>query len=295
MHLVRDWLLASRPWSFTMTAISISVGGGLAALDGVFSWHLFLITLGATILLHGATNLINDYYDVKNGVDTKDVPTAQYRPHPLMEGRFTPSQIRNYAVLLYSMAFAGGVYLAVTRGWAIYILGFVGAVASIFYTAPPLKYKYSALGELSVFLMWGPLMVEGTYYVQRQQFSQEAFWISIPFGTLVALVLLGNNIRDIVHDQRNAITTLPMLLGKDNGIRLFAALIIMAYCAIVCMSLLGILHLWSLIVLASLPLAFRLLRQIEHKIPDDADARTAHLNTAFGVLLVLSLMLENMM
>ncbi len=293
MNIFRDWFLASRPWSFTMTAISVSVGSGLASADGAFSWNLYLITLFCVILLHGATNLINDYYDVKSGVDKVDVSTAQYRPHPLLEGRLKPVQVRNFSFFLYGLVLIGGLYLTVTRGWVILVLGLIGAGASVFYTAPPFKYKYSALGEFSVFLMWGPLMVEGAYYVQRQQFSQEAFWISIPFGALVALVLLINNVRDIAHDKRNSIKTLPILIGKENGIRFYATLIMMAYLAILVMSLVGLLHLWSLIVLASLPLAFRLLRQMEREVPDDADARTAQLDTAFGVLLVLSLILEN--
>jgi 1,4-dihydroxy-2-naphthoate octaprenyltransferase len=148
------------------------------------------------------------------------------------------------------------------------------------------------MGELSVFLMWGPLMVEGAYFVQRQTFSREAFFISLPFGVLVALVLLGNNLRDVSHDRENRIRTLPILLGLRNGMRLYVALMALAYAGILWMSFLGPLGPWSLIVLFSLPLAFRLLRQMVRHIPSDADARTAQLDTAFGVLLVSSLILE---
>ena len=80
MHLYRNWILASRPWSFTMTAISVSVGSALAAIKGPFNWILYLLALVSAVLLHAATNLINDYYDVKNGVDTVASATAQYRP-----------------------------------------------------------------------------------------------------------------------------------------------------------------------------------------------------------------------
>ena len=96
MNIYRNWFLASRPWSFSMTAISVSVGGALGAIDGSFSWALYLITLLGTILLHAATNLLNDYYDVKSGVDTRVVSTAQYRPHPLVEGKLrTGKKARN--------------------------------------------------------------------------------------------------------------------------------------------------------------------------------------------------------
>ena len=171
-------------------------------------------------------------------------------------------------------------------------LGLTGAFASLTYTAPPLKYKYSALGEISVFLMWGPLMVAGAYFVQRQVFSLNAFWISLPFGALVALVLLANNIRDIHHDRDKGILTLAIVLGQRNGLLLYLLLVVLAYLAIVMMAIFGPLYMWSLIVLLSLPLALRLLRQMLKQIPADADARTAQLDTAFGVLLVISLVLE---
>jgi 1,4-dihydroxy-2-naphthoate octaprenyltransferase len=295
MNIYRNWLLASRPWSFAMTAISVSVGSSLGAIDGSFSWALYLVTLLGTILLHAATNLINDYYDVKSGVDTPEVSTAQYRPHPLVEGKLTAGQVRIAAYCLYGVSSLVGIYLSATRGWALLWIGLIGAFASLTYTAPPLKYKYSALGEFSVFLMWGPLMVAGAYFVQRQMFSINAFWISLPFGALVALVLLGNNIRDINHDRNKGILTLAIVLGQRYGLMLYLFLVVLAYLGIVLMSIFGPLYLWSLIVLLSIPLALRLLRQMLKQVPADADARTAQLDTAFGLLLVISLVLEGVL
>ena len=292
MNIYRNWFLASRPWSFTMTAISVSVGSALAAIDGSFSWAFYLMTVFGTVLLHAATNLINDYYDVKSGVDTQEVSTAQYRPHPLVEGKLAAEHVKIAAYALYALSILIGIFLATTRGWALMWIGLIGAFASLTYTAPPLKYKYSALGEISVFLMWGPLMVAGAYFVQRQTFSVNAFWISLPFGALVALVLLANNIRDIGHDRDKGILTLAIVLGPRKGLAFYHVLVGLAYLAIVLMSIFGPLHLWSLIVLLSLPLALRLLRQMAKRIPADADARTAQLDTAFGVLLVISLVLE---
>ena len=244
--------------------------------------------------MHAATNLINDYYDVKSGVDFQGVSTGIYRPHPLLEGKLTPQQVLIETCLLYGLAIIIGLYLAVTRGWPLLWIGLAGALASVTYTAPPFKYKYMALGELSVFLMWGPLMVLGSYFIQRQVFSGNALLISLPFGLLVALVLLANNIRDISHDHSKGILTLPIMIGQRNGIRLYSALMIIAYVGIIGMSIAGPLYPWSLIVLISMPLALKLLRQMLQKIPDDADAQTAKLDTAFGVLLVASLVLESL-
>ena len=292
MNIYRNWVLASRPWSFTMTAISVSVGSALAAIDGDFRWSFYLLALIAGILMHAATNLINDYYDVKSGVDFKGVSTGIYRPHPLLEGKLTPRQVLIEACIIYVVATIIGLYLAANSGWLLVAIGLIGVFASITYTAPPFKYKYVALGELSVFLMWGPLMVTGSYFIQHQVFSARALLISIPFGILVALVLLANNIRDISHDRSKGIRTLPIIIGERNGLRLYSILIIAAYAAIVGMSIAGPLYLWTLIVALSMPLALKLIRQMMKKIPADADAQTAKLDTAFGLLLVVSLVLE---
>jgi 1,4-dihydroxy-2-naphthoate octaprenyltransferase len=293
-NIYRNWFLASRPWSFSMTAISVSVGSAVAALDGGFSWALYALALLAAVLMHAASNLINDYDDVRHGVDSPEVPTARYRPHPLMNGVLAPAQVRAGAYLLYGLAAVIGLYLAATRGWPILLIGLVGTAAGLTYTAEPLKYKYKGLGEVSVFLMWGPLMVAGAYFVQRQSVSFEALAISLPFGVLVALVLLANNIRDIRYDKRQGIRTLPILLGERKGLLLYLGLVVAAYAAVVAMSLLGPLEGWSLIVLLTLPLAVQLLRRMASDVPLDADAQTARLDTAFGVLLVVSLLITGL-
>jgi 1,4-dihydroxy-2-naphthoate octaprenyltransferase len=104
MHVCRDWFLASRPWSFSMTAISVSVGSAMAAMDGGFSWPLYFLALIGTVLMHAASNFINDYDDVRHGVDSPEVPTARYRPHPLMNGRLAPVHVRATAYILYGLA-----------------------------------------------------------------------------------------------------------------------------------------------------------------------------------------------
>ena len=290
----KTWFLAARPWSFTMTAISVSVGASMAALDGPFSWALYLLSLLGSVFTHAATNLINDYYDVRSGVDQQDVSTARYRPHPLMEGVLSLKGVWYAAISLYVLAGIIGFYLVIQCGWELLWLMGAGLFFSLTYTAPPLKYKYRALGEIGVFLMWGPVMVEGAYFVQQQTFSIAALWVSLPFGILVALVLLANNLRDVNHDQRQGISTLPILFGKHQGRNLYLSLIILAYLAVVIMAVIGPLTPWSFLVLLSLPTAVNLFTTVAKELPIDADARTAKLDTLFGLLLVISIVLDKL-
>jgi len=154
------------------------------------------------------------------------------------------------------------------------------------------KYKYRAMGELFVFLMWGPLMFEGAYAVQRAALSMKVFYLSIPFGILVALVLLANNIRDIDYDSRQKIKTIGILLGGRQSFRVYAGLILAAYLYIIAMMVLGILSPWGLLVFLSLPKAIHLLKTFTRRIPEAADAITAQLDTVFGLLLIAALILN---
>jgi 1,4-dihydroxy-2-naphthoate octaprenyltransferase len=289
---LKIWFLATRPWSFTMTAISVGVGGAVAALDGAFDVWLFLLTLVGAVCVHGATNLINDYFDYKSGVDRPGAPTTLYRPHPLVEELIFPQTVLTISLILYAIAAMIGLELIRLKGAGLLWFILVGAIASFFYTAGPIKYKYLALGELAVFLMWGPVIVGGTYFVQRGSLSLDAVLISVPFGLLVALVLLANNLRDIDYDRSAGIATLGTLLGQQKTRVLYQGLILLAYLATALLIALKILSPWGLLVFFSAPVAFRLIRTLQREIPNDADARTAQLDTLFGVWLIVGLILE---
>jgi 1,4-dihydroxy-2-naphthoate polyprenyltransferase len=184
--------------------------------------------------------------------------------------------------------------LSVARSMIVFWIGLIGFASSVFYTAGPVKYKYRAWGEVFVFLMWGPLMFEGAYAVQLQSLSWKVLIVSIPFGLLVSLVLLANNIRDIVYDSRQKIRTIAIFLGNQRSIRLYAILVVTSYACIVGMVLTGTLSLWGLAVLLSLPKGIRLIGSFARHVPEAADAETAQLNILFGILLIVALILEKM-
>ncbi|MFB6285614.1 MAG: prenyltransferase [Candidatus Bipolaricaulia bacterium] len=286
--------LATRPWSFAMTAISVT-SAALIALP-TFNVGLYLVTLLGMVLAHAATNLINDYYDVKFGVDQPDAPTARYRPHPLVDGTLKAHQVMTESVVLYALAGLIGVYLLIIRGWPIALLAIIGGIASVTYTATPVQYKYRGLGELAVFVMWGPLMMLGSLYVQTNSFAQasDVLWVSLPVGIWVALVLLANNLKDIHYDRRMGAETLGTLLGREGALGLFMALVVVAYLVTVLAIVAGALPIWSLLVFLSAPQAYAELRDLRgaDEIPVDADPRTAQLSTRYGLLLVGSLILN---
>jgi len=291
-NLIKKYFIAARPWSFTMSLISVSVGTVLAAEEGAISWTWFAVTAVGITLFHAAANLINDYFDTLYTVDQEDSPTTKYRPQPLISGMLTPRQVAIEAAVCLGLTIMIGLTAALVRSWHILWIGLIGLFTSIYYTAGPVKFKYRALGEFAVFMMWGPLMIEGAYAVQRQALSMKALYISVPFGVLVALVLFANNMRDIAYDSRHNIRTVSIMLGSRNSYLLFAGLIALAYAYVLGMIITGIMSLWGLLIFLSLPKAVSLLKTFKEKVPDMADALTAQFDTVFGILLILAIFCE---
>jgi 1,4-dihydroxy-2-naphthoate octaprenyltransferase len=291
---IKKYVIATRPWSFTMSLISVTVGTLLAAEEGPIGWTWFAVTALGITLFHAAANVINDYYDTLYKIDQPDSPTAKYRPQPILSGMLTPRQLLWEAVILFALTFTIGLTTAFIRSYHVLWIGTIGLLTSIYYTAGPVKFKYRALGEFAVFMMWGPLMVEGAYAVQRQALSVKALYISIPFGILVALVLFANNMRDIDYDSRHNVKTLSIVLGSHKSYILFAVLIMTAYASVLGMIALGIMSLWGFLIFLSLPKALSLLKTFKEKIPDMADALTAQFDTVFGILLITAIILESM-
>ena len=275
-----------------MSILSVSVGALLAAESGPISWPWFAVTVVGIVIFHAAANVINDYFDTKYRIDQPDSPTAKYRQQPIISGLLSMRELYWEFVVLFGITSVIGVITAYFRTYHVLWIGLIGLLTSIFYTAGPVKFKYRALGEIAVFMMWGPLMIEGAYAVQRHALSMKALYISIPFGTLVALVLFANNMRDIAYDSRRNVKTLSIMLGSEKSYILFAALIIAAYAYVLGMVLVGVMSWWGLLIFLSLPKAFSLLKSFKEKIPDASDAITAQFDAVFAVLLILAIVIE---
>jgi 1,4-dihydroxy-2-naphthoate octaprenyltransferase len=285
--------LATRPWSFTMTFSSVTIGTLLAyLLTGSFNPWLYLLVFAGMIAFHAATNMINDFYDVKHGVDRIGAPTTKYRPHPSAAGTVSPGTIRSWAGLFYMLTLATGAYLSLLRGPWVLALVCIGIAGSFLYTADPVILKSKGVGEVVVFVMWGMLIPLGAYLVQTGELSLLPMLLATPIGILVALVLLANNIRDIQYDGEVGMKTLPVIVGRAKGSAVYSGLLAVTYLFVPVAILAGLLPVWSLIVMLTVPEAVGLTKMFAGDIPDNADPRTASLALKFSVLYMASLVLQ---
>ena len=284
----------ARPFSFTASTVPVAVGGALAAVEGLFDWTLFVVSLIAGVLLHIGTNVTNEIYDVRKGVDTIVSPRAS---HAIVKGRITDREAYVLAVASFAVAFALGLYLVSVRGWPVVALGLVGLIGGYTYTAPPFQYKFSPFGIPLVFMLMGPLMVVGSFFVITGAFSWSALAISIPVGFLVAAILHGNEWRDISEDARAGARTFSVRMGRQAAHWLYLVLVVGAYIALTVAVLANLLPTWSLLAMLSLPLLVRQIRSAEFGASGQQraiamiDLQTAQLHAAFGYLMVAGLMI----
>jgi 1,4-dihydroxy-2-naphthoate octaprenyltransferase len=291
--MLKALMTTMKPESFLISFVAVSTGTALASLHGPIHWGHYFLTLLGMIFMHGGANVLNDYFDYKHDVDTSHVPGSfGTGGRAIAQRMLTPVQVLIIGLLLYSLALPVGIYLTLVVGVPVFVLGLIGFLVGFFYTGSPIGFKYFALGEPAVFMMWGPLMVSGAYYVQRGSFSGQPVWVSIPIGILVALILFANNIRDLSSDTHARVRTIATVLGKESAVKLYRLLILASYGITLLFIAIGQLSLWGLITLISLPFALKQIKQMQIAVPPDADARTAQLNTVYGLLLVISIVLQ---
>jgi 1,4-dihydroxy-2-naphthoate octaprenyltransferase len=281
-----------RPFSFTASTVPVAAAGALAAVDGRFHGGLFLAALFASLFLHIGTNVVNEIYDVRKGIDSITSPRAS---HALLKGRLSEREAFGLALAAFAVSAGIGVWLIVERGWLVALLGVIGLLGGAGYTAPPLQYKFRALGLPLVFLLMGPLMVIGGYYVVTGTFDWKTVAVSVPVGLLVAAILHGNEWRDISEDARAGIATFSIRAGRRVAHIGYVSLVVGAYLALSMAVAMKALPPLSLLAMLSLPLLVRTIRASElgaagqQRAIAMIDLQTAQLHAAFGFLLVLGL------
>ena len=288
------FLRATRLPFLTATFVPILLGIAVAAWADGFSWWLALLTLVGGACIHLGLNVANDVFDTTSGADAANVNPTQFSggSRVVHYGLLTLRDITLLSAGFYAVGIGIGVYLAATRGWDLLWLGIAGALLSVFYTAPPLKLVHRGLGEIDVFLGFGPIMVLGAYYVQAQEYALEPLLVSIPVGILIALVLYVNEVPDRPADAKAGKRTLPVRFSKDMIVKLYAAAVALAFGLIVVFAVAGWIVRPAIIAVAAAPLALPVYRALKSSYEQPyalmpAMGKNIQLHLATGVLLIL--------
>ena len=280
--MLKKWFVILRAYSWPASLVPVTVGSVTAWRHGRFSWPDFCLTFLAALLTHSAANLSNTYFDFVKGVDRKE--TADDRG--LVDGLMKPRAMLFLAIGLFAAGGGIGLLLVLKNHVpALLGLGAAGFALAWFYTATGFAYKYRMLGDLGIFLAFGPGIVTGSALIQTGGLVPEALWASIPMGLLIVAILHANNMRDVKSDGGAGFTTLAAALGPVNAERFYYALIFTPYLFALTFG-----SVWPAVCCAfSVPLALKLKDTAGKGDFFALVPATAKLVAAYGLLLTLGL------
>ena len=248
----------------TATLVPVALGILVAARQGSFDLVSALLTIVAASFVQLGLNVANDVFDTIQGADDANVTPTQFSggSRVIQYGLVSLRQMAVLSTVFYVLAGLIGLVLLVTRGSSAFlVIGVVGFIVSLGYTAPPLKFVYRGLGEIAVALGFGPFMLVGAYVVQtRGAVSWEPFAASIPVALLVAVILYVNEIPDRRGDARAGKRTLPVRFSSRAVIAGYNTAAALAYVALVVGVMAGLLPVPALLMLLTIPLALQVSR-----------------------------------
>ncbi len=291
---MRIWLMAARPRTLPAAIAPVLVGTAAAVefVGRLPRVGAFVAALFGSIFIQIGTNLANDYSDAKRGADTVD------RLGPVRvtsAGLVTPQRVLTATWIAFGVAVACGIYLTVVAGIVILLIGAVSIAAGVLYTGGPRPYGYAGLGEVFVFLFFGLVAVNGSYYVQVEPLDALPLGLAIAVGFLATAILVVNNVRDLETDRRAGKNTLAVRMGRSNAVALYRLLVIGAFVVLPVALIGGDSSLLPLIGLLALPLAIKPLRTMSNRTDgpalNAALAGTGALLGAFSLLVSVGLLI----
>jgi 1,4-dihydroxy-2-naphthoate octaprenyltransferase len=286
----KNWIIATRPWSFPASAMP-----ALFAMAYVFymqdsieliHWGYGVLALLGAVVFQASGNLIGDFFDYKYNVDRKESFGSS---RMLVDGVFTPKAILSFGLVLLGLGILLGLFLWSVTGIHLLWIGIVGALGTFFYY----KLKYMALGDVLIFIIYGPLIALGTVFVMTNQLNWQVVVLSIPIAFLVVNILHANNMRDMRDDKLANIKTQALLLGEKGSRIQYTFLAIGAYVAVAVFVLLNMVSPLALLVIVTLPIAkknINVMKQAKVDNPEiikDLDAMSAQLVMAFTLTYAL--------
>ncbi len=301
LDVISRWLISTRAAVLIMTFISATIGGLLAARDGMFNFlYWFLVVIGL-VFAHALNNLLNDLTDYSRGVDKDNYYRTQYGPQPLEAGLMTRRQLLTYAAVTAIIALAAGAYLVAVRGWLALVLLALGAFFVLFYTWP---LKYIGLGEIAVIIVWGPLMIGGSYFIITGLWDWQVVLAGLPYALGTTTVIYGKHIDKLDPDKAKGIHTLPVLIGEKAARVSMQVMIVLMYLLVIGLVISGYFSPFMLIVLGALTLVPATWKMLSQPRPSEPPADRKEFwpiwfvgaafvhNRRYGMLFLLGLILD---
>ena len=285
----------TRPHTLTASFVPVVVGTAVVAprVESI-RLDLFVAMLIASMLIQIATNLFNEYYDYKRGLDTEESVGIG---GSIVRDGFKPGTILAFALTLYGISALLGVYLCIETSWWLLVVGLISMFVGYIYTGGPLPIAYTPFGEMVAGFFMGYIIIAISAYLQIGYVPTEAIAISIPVAILIGSILLANNIRDLDNDKVNGRKTIACLVGHRRAVYVLIGFFAAAVLSLIIAVLAFEVSWFALLALLSIPLMIKTVRLFWEDLPPEqlmpGMEQTGKVNTIFGLLLAISLVIAN--
>lgn len=283
----------TRPHTLTATFAPVILGTVIALYETEINWLLFIAMMLAGLALQIATNLFNEYYDFKRGLDTAESVGIG---GGIVRHGLKPKNVLTVALLLYVLAGIIGVYICMSSSWLLVVIGLFGMAIGYLYTGGPLPIAYTPFGELFSGALMGTGFVLISFFIQTKVLTFESVLISLPIGILVGAINMSNNIRDIEEDTKGGRKTLAILLGRDKAVIALAVAFLISFLWIVVLVLMEYISPWALLIFLSVKKPISAIQGFQKGTTNPQYMRvamksTAMTNTLFALLLSVGLLI----
>ena len=295
-HSLKEWITITRYWSFPVSTMPLVVTfaylfGQGAISPGARPWIILLLSLLGVVLLHAAGNLLSDWYDFRRGVDSKEAFAIPF----LVFGQFQPREYLRFSIVLFVLGSLAGLGVMVLSGFGVLQVGIVAVVLTALYSF----FKFHALGDLDIFIIFGVLTVIGLAYAVTLTWRPDALVLSVPIGIITVSVLHANNPRDIPTDKAAGIRTFAMVIGEKAAVALYCCYMVLPFLCIIASVLAGWLPPLALLSLLAGFKAYQNFAQAAsyRTVGRDAmkmlDLGSAQLQLQFSLLLAAGLLISH--
>ena len=304
LDVVSKWLIATRSAVTLLTVYSCVISGLLAWRDGYFSWIPWLILTFGLFIAHGTNNLLNDYTDFSKGLDQGNYFRTQYGVHPLQQKFWDKSTQMRWFIISGILASVAGIWALFYTNFSLTTIGLFafGSLVLLAYTYP---FKYWGLGELMIFLIWGPIMIAGVYFVLSGVWSWNVVLAGVPYGLGVVSINMAKHIDKLDDDKSRGVGTFPVRVGEAFARRVDQFAVLMIYVVtlylvfvpryftpVLLIIFFAFKHAWNAVKVMNEPKPAKEPEGWEGGWPVWFSAYTFFHNRQFGGLLVLALIID---
>ena len=255
---LKEFFMCTRPHSYPASIAPVLFGATYAlGYESKFSILKFILFLLACLLIQAATNLFNEYYDYRHGLDKID---SEGISGSIVKGNLSPREVMIGALVLYVLAFILGLILTFMTSLYVLLVGLVCMLAGYFYTGGKYPIAYSPFGEVVSGFFMGTIIISLSFYFQTGYVNADIIVVSLPLFIMIGAILLANNIRDLDNDKESGRRTYAILVGRNNAIKTMAISFIIVYLLNVLFIITKYASWWNLLVFVTIPLAIKIIK-----------------------------------